>query len=121
MTATYHVWVGTAPADSVVTEWDWHTDDDGYRSRVEYDLIPAESVTPTWEREGTCDTYATALGAAHWFAEYARELHGSNTAVMVTVSDGTGMSFLCTAWNTVEATMQSIAATLNDTIERIEQ
>jgi hypothetical protein len=38
---------GTAPVGAEVRSWDWAEDEYGYKTRYEFDLIPAEAVTVT--------------------------------------------------------------------------
>lgn len=49
---TAHAEFGTSPVGSEISEWDWSEDDNGYRFKSEYVLVPSSAVKVTvdWKK-----------------------------------------------------------------------
>lgn len=109
----YTVWTGLVPEGSEVTEWDWAEDYLGFRFKVEYTLIPAEVVTEVETYQGTLSDgaiWADVLEAVTREVEAVSwEFNapaGMERVYQVTAQGGN--SFVATAWNTLDKTLDSL-------------
>jgi len=81
---------GTSPVGSEVRSWDWSEDDNGYKTRYEFDTIPDEAITVTspW-------TERTAQYMLNTLTLWAPR--SADMVTRFTVSDGNG-SFTASSW-----------------------
>jgi hypothetical protein len=103
--------VGLAPKDSQVEEWDWSEDDDGFRFKSYYSLIPAEIVETVEVHETKADNpfekeLEFASGVAKFMFNQYNGITPAEIVFQVTVSAGD--SFVATAWNTLSETLRSL-------------
>jgi hypothetical protein len=86
---------GTAPEGSVIEEWDWNEDEDGFRYRTYWTCIPTEAVTPDddepWKLTEISAEYALAV------VKHAATI--PNGVAQVTLSTEDGRSFMATTWH----------------------
>lgn len=111
------IWSGIAPQGSVRTEWDWNEDEDGFRFRSEYDIIPQEAVYAKDELNlDTAVRHMSYAAVQQYAADYIMAMAGEGgwgadeeLVIQFTVSDGTGMNFKASGWGTVQMALDFLA------------
>lgn len=89
---TAHAEFGTSPVGSEISEWDWSKDEDGFRTRVDYTLVPSSAVKVhvDWAKMSVARLYEAVSFVGHP-DDYATRV------VRFTVQKDNG-DFLATTW-----------------------
>lgn len=101
---TAHAEFGTSPVGSEIESWDWSEDEDGFRTRYEFTMVPSSAVKVTVDWAAmSIDSLAECVSHVGNSADY------STRVVRLTVSKGNG-DFLATTWVRYAEAAEALAA-----------
>lgn len=89
---------GIAPEGSVVEEWDWSEDEDGFRYKSYWTMVPEEVVT----RDEDEPWKLTEISAEYALAVVKHAATIPNGVAQVTIQTEDGRSFMATTWHEAE-------------------